>query len=160
MELSRFGRLGNPFELASLEAIAHDAVELVAGRITEKGVHVDIAPDLPTINCDRTRLTQVLQNLIDNAIKFMGDQPNPLIEINQRKADHNLVLFVRDNGIGIPPEHQARVFGLFDKLDSKTEGTGIGLAIVKRIIETHGGKIWVESEGLGKGSTFCFTIPQ
>jgi two-component system sensor kinase FixL len=69
------------------------------------------------------------------------------------------VFFVRDNGIGIPPEQHARVFGLFDKLDTNAEGTGIGLAIVKRIIETHGGKIWVESEGLGKGSTFCFTIP-
>ena len=160
LELSRIGRLANPLQLVSLDLIAHDAVELVAGRIAEKGVNVDIAPDLPVINCDRTRLTQVLQNLLDNAVKFMGDQPSPRIEINQRKEDHNLVFFVRDNGIGIPPEHHARVFGLFDKLDSKAEGTGIGLALVKRIVEVHGGKIWVESEGLGKGSTFCFTIPQ
>ena len=113
------------------------------------------------IYCDTTRLTQVMQNLIDNAVKFMGDKPNPRIEIGQRKTPANAepVFFVHDNGIGIPAQDQERVFGLFDKLNSDVEGTGIGLALIKRIIEVHGGKIWVESGGSGKGSTFCFTIP-
>jgi signal transduction histidine kinase len=103
-------------------------------------------------------LREVFENLIDNAIKYMGDQPNPRIEIGKREDD--VTIYVKDNGIGIEPQFQAKIFGLFEKLDSAVEGTGIGLALVKRIIEVHGGRIWVESEGKGKGSTFCFTIPE
>ncbi len=161
LELSRIGRIVNPSQEVSFEEIARDAIELVSGRILEKKVRVNIGQDLPTINGDRVRLTQVMQNLIDNAVKFMGEQPEPRIEIGYHKAslDHDPVFFVRDNGIGIATEYQDRVFGLFDKLDLNAEGTGIGLALVKRIIEAHNGTIWVESEGPGKGSTFCFTTP-
>jgi signal transduction histidine kinase len=90
----------------------------------------------------------------------MGDQPNPHIEIGHDGSaeDGAPVIFVRDNGIGIDPKFQDRIFGLFDKLDPRTDGTGIGLALVKRIIEFHGGRIWLEAE-MGKGSTFYFTIP-
>ncbi|HMB24666.1 MAG TPA: ATP-binding protein, partial [Anaerolineales bacterium] len=107
------------------------------------------------------RLFEVLQNLIDNAAKFMGDQPQPCIEIGQKgtSSDGKPILFIRDNGIGIDPKFQDRIFGLFDKLDPRTDGTGIGLALVKRIIEIHGGRVWVESEP-DKGSTFYFTLPQ
>ena len=147
-----------PPKLVSFDTIVHDAVEAVAGRIAEKGVELLIAPNLPALYCDRTRMTQVMQNLIDNAVKFMGDQPSPRIEIGQRGSGNNLVFFVRDNGLGIASDHIDRVFGLFEKLNPDVEGTGIGLAIVKRIIEVHGGKIWVESDGLGKGSTFIFTL--
>ena len=103
----------------------------------------------------------MLQNLVDNAVKFMGDQPEPRVKIGQQGKDAtgNTIFYVRDNGIGIAPEQQGRLFELFNKLDTETTGTGIGLALVKRIIESHGGKIWVESEGAGKGSTFYFTIP-
>jgi signal transduction histidine kinase len=104
---------------------------------------------------------EVLQNLLDNAAKYMGDQPDPRIEIGQRGEDAErgqLIFFVKDNGIGIAPEYHERIFGLFNKLDPKSEGTGIGLALVKRIVEVHGGRVWVESE-LGKGSTFFFTLP-
>jgi len=88
----------------------------------------------------------------------MGDQPQPLIEIGQRGEEHGRpVFFVRDNGIGIAPQYHARIFGLFNKLDAKAEGTGIGLAIVQRIVEVHGGRIWVESEA-GQGSTFLFSL--
>jgi signal transduction histidine kinase len=101
----------------------------------------------------------VLQNLIDNAAKFMADQPNPRIEIKQAGEENGKPIFlVCDNGIGIAPEHHERVFGLFDKLDPNSNGTGIGLAIVKRIVELHEGRIWVQSEA-GKGSTFFFTLP-
>ncbi|HCB02368.1 MAG TPA: histidine kinase, partial [Anaerolineae bacterium] len=101
---------------------------------------------------------EVLQNLIENAIKFMGNQPNPVIRIGSIvDAERPITFFVQDNGIGIDSQFIDRIFGLFNKLDSDSPGSGIGLTLVKRIVEVHGGKIWVESE-LGKGSTFYFTL--
>ena len=159
--LSRAGQTIDKKESISFETIVQDSLNLVEGSIREKSVKVEIMSDLPTIQCDPTRLTQVLQNLIDNAVKFMGDQPDPTIKIGREGTDSegNSIFYIRDNGIGIAPQNLDRVFGLFDKLDSQDEGAGIGLALVKRLIETHGGRIWVESEGLGKGSAFLFTIP-
>jgi signal transduction histidine kinase len=97
--------------------------------------------------------------LVDNACKFMGDQPAPRIEIGVETRDAETVFFVRDNGIGIDPRYQAKVFGLFEKLDHTAEGTGVGLALVKRIVEWYGGRIWVESKGAGQGTCFYFTLP-
>jgi len=102
-------------------------------------------------------MVEVLQNLVTNAIKFMGEQEHPTIEIGTLVKDGQKIFFVRDNGIGVAPQHHDRIFGLFNKLDPFSDGTGIGLALVKRIIEVHGGKIWVESE-MGKGATFFFTL--
>ena len=159
LELSRIGRLANPPENVSLEGLAGEAVELLQGRLQGKRVRVDVSSDLPVVYGDRTRLLEVLQNLIDNAVKYMGDEPEPRIEIGSRQDDDETVCFVRDNGMGIDERFHDKVFGLFDQLEPTTEGTGIGLALVKRIIEVHGGRIWIESEGAGCGSTFCFTIP-
>jgi len=107
---------------------------------------------------DRTRLVEIFLNLVDNAAKFMGDQPAPCVEIGVEQAGEELVLHVHDNGIGIDPESQPLVFGLFHKLDPSSEGEGIGLALARRIVELHGGRIWVESEGPGKSTTFRFTL--
>ncbi|MBN1935566.1 MAG: GHKL domain-containing protein, partial [Anaerolineae bacterium] len=159
LELSRIGRLMNPPEEASFEGIVREVVELVRGQIASRGAEVIIAPDLPTVYGDRARLVEVVQNLVDNACKFMGAQPHPRIEIGTRQSEAGLVFYVRDNGIGIAAQYQDQVFELFNKLDSTSDGTGIGLTLVKRIIETHGGKIWIESE-VGAGSTFCFTLAQ
>ncbi len=159
LELSRIGRIINPPEAIDLIQLAQEAVELLNARLNSKNITVHISPDLPTIHGDRLRLSEVLENLIDNAAKNMGAQLNPIIEIGVRKGAQIPIFFVKDNGIGIEPQYQNKIFSLFEKLDPTLEGTGIGLALVKRIIETHGGKIWVESEGIGKGSTFCFTIP-
>ncbi|MBN2393961.1 MAG: substrate-binding domain-containing protein [Anaerolineae bacterium] len=158
LELSRIGRLMNPPEEVSFAEIAHEAVALAQGRIAAHGVQVDIVPDLPTVHGDRARLVEVVQNLVDNACKFMGDQSQRQIEIGARQDGNETVFYVRDNGIGIDPQYHHKVFGLFDKLDPQSEGTGVGLALVKRIIETHGGRIWVESQ-LGQGATFCLTLP-
>ena len=159
LELSRIGRLKNESVSIPFEGLAHDAAELVHGQITARGVAIHIDANLPMVFGDRQRLLEVLQNLVDNASKFMGDQPKPRIEIGQAGEEAGQpVLYVRDNGIGILPEHHDRVFGLFNKLDVKSDGTGIGLALVKRIVEVHGGRIWVQSEA-GKGSTFYFTLP-
>lgn len=90
--------------------------------------------------------------------KYMGDQPGPHIEIGVETRGSERVFFVRDNGMGIDPRYSEKIFELFDKLDPGSDGSGLGLALVKRIIEVHGGRIWVESEGAGTGSTFCFTL--
>jgi signal transduction histidine kinase len=142
----------------SLNDLANEAVSLVRGQIKELGVEIEISPVLPVVYVDRRRLVEVLQNLIDNAAKHMGKQPEPRIEIGTRQENGEEVYYVRDNGIGIASRYHENVFGLFNKLEHKGEGTGIGLAIVRRIVEVHGGRIWVESEGKEKGSTFCFTI--
>ena len=161
LELSRVGRMVNPSEQVPLADLAREAVELVAGQIAERGVAVEISPELPVIFGDRARLREVLQNLVENAVKYMGDQSRPRIEIGARLGQREPICYIRDNGLGIEPRYQEKVFGLFDQLDSRAEGTGIGLALVKRIIEVHGGRVWVESEGLGRGATFCFvTAPQ
>jgi len=158
LELSRVGRLKNEPEYVPFEELAREAVELVHGRIMQRGIAVRIHSNLPTVYGDRQRLLEVVQNLVDNAAKFMGDQGDPRIEIGQAGEEQGKpILYVKDNGIGISTEHYDRVFGLFNKLDVKTEGTGIGLALVKRIVEVHGGRIWVQSES-GKGSTFYFTL--
>jgi PAS domain S-box-containing protein len=161
LELSRIGRMVNKSQSIDLKKMIAEVLELVHGRIHTGRVRVSVDENLPQVYGDGPRLLEVWQNLIDNAAKFMGDQPDPHIEIGHEgeAEDGSAILFVRDNGIGIDPIFKDRIFGLFDKLDPRTDGTGIGLALVKRIVELHGGRIWVESE-LGKGATFYFTLPQ
>jgi len=103
-------------------------------------------------------MIELFQNLIENAIKYMGDQQSPAIEVGFTKTKFETIFFVKDNGIGIDPRYHEKIFGLFDQLNRNSSGTGIGLAVVKRIVETHNGKIWVESVGKGKGTTFYFTM--
>ena len=158
LRFSRVGRIMTPSEETPLQAIVKEALDLVAGRITGRGVRIDLAEEPVVLYGDRTRLVELFLNLVDNAVKFMGDEPAPRVEIGVEQAGEELVFHVRDNGIGIDPELQPMLFDLFHKLDPETEGEGIGLALVKRIVELHGGRIWVESEGLGKGTTFRFTL--
>ena len=159
LELSRIGRISNPPSNTPFAKIVEDALSLTRGRLMAGDIQVDVEKELPIVRGDRPRLVEVLQNLIDNAAKFMGDQPAPRIEIGTQKERGQQVFFVKDNGIGINPSYHERIFGLFDKLDPRSEGTGVGLALAKRIIEVHGGRIWVESQGKDKGSMFCFTLP-
>ncbi len=157
-ELSEVGSVSNPYEAVPFGELADEAVRLVSGRLEESGVEVDIAPDLPAVDVVRVRLVSVLQNLVENSVKFMGDQAEPRIEIGAENGGGTPVFFVRDNGIGIEEDEQSRVFRLFERLDSSVEGTGMGLALARRIIEAHGGRIWVESGGPGEGTAFCFTL--
>ena len=157
LELSRVGRIVNPPVDVPFGELAQETLELVDGQLRERQVEVRVEAGLPVVRVDHVRMVEVLQNLIVNAIKFMGNQPHPLIEIGFQPGDREHVFYVRDNGAGIAPEFHQRIFGLFNKLDPYSDGTGIGLALVKRIIEVHGGKIWVQSEP-GKGATFFFTL--
>ncbi len=161
LELSRVGLLVDRSEDVAFGEIVDEALELVAGTVRERGVEVEVASDLPVGHGDRARLVEALQNLLENAVRYMGRQASPRIEIGWRRDESEQVLFVRDNGIGIDPEYHGKIFELFERLDpGGTEGTGSGLALVQRIVEAHGGRIWVESEGRRRGSTFCFTLPR
>ena len=159
LQLSRIGRINGPPEDVPMDELVAEVLQLLHGKLNQRGVEISAAPDLPVVLGDRTRLLEVLQNLIENAVKYMGDQPSPRIEIGARTEKAETAFYIRDNGIGIAPELLDKVFGLFHQLDPKAEGSGIGLALVHRIVQVHGGRIWVESEGEGRGSTFFFTLP-
>ena len=159
LELSRIGRMVNPPEEVSLRALAEEAADLVSLSTGDRVVELAIAADLPVVRGDRLRLLEVFQNLLENAVRFMGDQGQPRLEIGSRSQGYEAVSYVRDNGIGIDPRYHERIFGLFDQLDPSRGGTGIGLALVRRIVRVHGGRVWVESDGLGAGACFYFTLP-
>ena len=160
LELSRIGRIMNPPEDFPFEEIVNEAIDRLHGSLEELDAVVEIQTGFPIVNGDRVRLVEVIQNLVENAIKYAKPGDRPRIEIGMRGVNEKgyPTFFVRDNGIGIEPQYHERIFGLFNKLDPQSEGTGVGLALVKRIVEFHGGRIWVESKA-GMGSTFLFTLP-
>ena len=160
LELSRVGRIVNPPADVNLAELIVEVSELLSGTLNRQSVRMVVQPGLPVVRGDRRRLLEVYQNLIENAARFMGEQTEPRIEIGVRGEGVSRLFFVRDNGVGIDPRHHETVFNLFSKLDAKTEGSGIGLALVRRIVEVHGGQVWVESAGVGHGCTFCFTLPE
>lgn len=156
---SRVGTRGKPFEPINCEAVLDDALANLAVAMRESAAAVTRDP-LPVVLGDATQLTQVFQNLIGNAIKFRGEG-RPMIHVGARRvASGQWELTLRDNGIGIDPQYFERIFRVFQRLHTRTEypGTGVGLAICKKVIERHGGRIWVESAP-GCGSTFHFTLP-
>ena len=158
LQLSRVGRQMNESTQVDMNRLVKETLAQLAGPIMESRVELAVQPDLPAIHGDHKRIAEVMQNLIENAIKYRGDQAEPHIEIGTRQEGTEQVFFVQDNGIGIEPRYHESVFGLFNKLDAKSSGTGVGLALVKRIIEVHGGRVWVESAGKLMGSRFCFTV--
>jgi signal transduction histidine kinase len=160
LELSRIGRIVNPSEWINLGELIDEALDLVAGRIEKNQVQVSVAPDPPKVFGDRQRLLEVVQNLIDNAAKFVSSSDRPHIQIRYEDLTTEVICHIRDNGPGIDPGYNEKVFGLFERLDPSTEGTGIGLALVKRIIEVHGGRVWLESDGEDRGSCFSFSLPK
>ncbi len=160
LELSRVGRIISPPNNIPFQSIVVETLNLINSQLSTSRVDLKVQPDLPVVHGDPTRLIEVVQNLLSNAIKFMGDQSQPQIEIGYAGPDKDgkAILFVRDNGVGIEKQYHDRIFGLFNRLDPSIEGTGVGLTLVKRIIEIHGGRIWIDSD-LGRGSTFFFTLP-
>jgi signal transduction histidine kinase len=159
LDLSRLGRTSKPPVTVTFADLAQEALNLVAGRIAERGVEVRVAEAPITLCGDRARLVEIWQNLLENAVKFMGQQNHPSIEMGAEGEGRAAVFHVHDNGMGIDPRYQTKIFGLFEKLEPRSEGTGIGLALVKRIVELYEGRIWVESAGCGQGATFRFTLP-
>lgn len=158
LELSRIGQVAGEPVSCNLSEIAKKASERAGLNVKDKAIRIDIE-DMPNVEADENRLLEVYLNLIENGVKFMGDQKSPQLKIGAAEKDGMICCFVQDNGLGIAAEHTELIFGLFERLNANTEGTGVGLTLVKRIIEVHGGKIWVESEGLGQGCKFSFTLP-
>ena len=157
LSLSRVGRVVNVPEQVPLREVVDEAVRQTRGRLDARGVSVEVDADLPVVRVDRPRIVEVLQNLLDNAAKFSRGS-DARVRVGSRSDASERVFFVQDDGIGIEPRYHDRVFKLFDKLDPASEGTGVGLALVKRIIEVHGGRVWVESQGGGSGTAVCFTL--
>ena len=158
LSYSRAGERNNMSKFVNCEEALNDALENLKTAMDECRATVTHDP-LPTVNGDTTQLIQVFQNLIGNGVKFRSDR-SPSIHVSARQQGEEWLFCVQDNGIGIEAQYLDRIFVLFQRLHGREEypGTGIGLAICKKIVETHGGRIWVESE-FGKGSTFCFTLP-
>lgn len=159
LSYSRIHTRGKPFEAVDCEEILGEARANLQLAIEKSGALVTNDP-LPTVMGDASQLMRLLQNLIDNAIKFAGEEA-PRVHISAEKRDAEWRFSVRDNGIGIHPQYHERIFVIFQRLHGREEypGTGIGLAICRRIVERHGGRIWVESAPGRQGSTFYFTIP-
>ena len=157
LEYSRVGAKETPIEPTDCHAIMHNVIENLSSSIEETEAHIT-TDKLPTLNANATQLSQLFQNLLGNAIKFKGEG-RPTVHVTAKKEGVDWQFAFRDNGIGIPADQQQRIFDIFQRLHSRSEypGTGIGLAICKKIVERHGGRIWVVSSP-GEGATFYFTL--
>jgi signal transduction histidine kinase len=143
-------------ERVALNDVLAEVASDLRGAIDDAGA-VLVVDALPTVNGDPRQLRRVFQNLVGNALKFRGDAA-PRVEVSATQREHEWVMSVRDNGVGIAREDSARVFGMFSRLERSVEGSGIGLAVCRRVVEAHGGHIWVEPAD-GGGSAFRFTLP-
>ena len=159
LELSRVGRVVNGSEAVALSGLFEEASQMLHSKIKDSGAQLSIQPDMPQVFADRQRMFEVAQNLLENGLKFHLPSQAPEISVYAQVVDDKVTCCVRDHGIGIEPEYHDRIFGLFNRLDESYDGTGIGLALVKRIIEVHNGTITVKSKGDGSGAEFCFTLP-
>lgn len=159
LTLSRVGRAGK-LKMAESREVLDEILALHGEHLRGRNIEVIVHPSLPRFFFDHLQLTQIFQNLITNAAKFMGDQPRPKIEIGGTERDRFVEFYVKDNGIGIDPSYHEKVFAIFQRLqDVKVDGTGVGLSIVKKIIDLAGGKVWIESEK-GSGAAFFFRLPK
>ncbi|MBN1763605.1 MAG: GHKL domain-containing protein [Methanomicrobia archaeon] len=158
IKYSRIARVEKPPEYVPFGELVQEALKQTQTEIEARGVEVAVVNDFPVVYVDRMKIVEALVNLIENSLDNFGDQQYPEIHIGHRHDRGEVVFFVRDNGIGIEPNQHEKVFKLFYKLDKDSKGTGAGLAIVKRIVDLHGGRIWIESEK-DKGCTVCSTLP-
>jgi len=158
LKVSRLGRVSLTIEKINMKDLMAEVVDGFEFQTREAGVKLEVGR-LPQCQGDRAQLNQVFSNLIDNALKFLDPKRPGIIRISGRKEDRQVVYTVGDNGVGIAPENQKTVFQIFRRFaPMDTPGEGLGLNIVRRILERHGGKIWLESEQ-GKGSRFHVSLP-
>jgi light-regulated signal transduction histidine kinase (bacteriophytochrome) len=158
LSYSRVGKKERDFESTDCAAVLDRALANLKVAVEESGAGVTSDP-LPSVVGDGNQLMQLFQNLIGNAIKFRNHE-RPLVHVSAKRGDKEWIFSVRDNGIGFEPQFAERIFVIFQRLHAKSEhpGTGIGLAVCKKIVERHNGRIWAEAEP-GKGATFYFALP-
>jgi signal transduction histidine kinase len=161
LELSGIGKTKGREELVDISDVISGVAHELAPQLEERGTRLIVKDEMPIVRCDRVRIRRTFANLIDNASKFMGeDNEGPTIEVGYGDRDGYHTFYVKDNGIGIDEEYHERIFQILQRLnDVESEGTGVGLTIVKRIVENLGGKVWVDS-AKGKGTTMHFTMPK
>ena len=157
LAFSRTGRILDIQEV-SLDKPLDDALFILSDDIQKKSVEVERGP-MPVVYADASLMTRVFQNLIGNAIKFRRDGERPIVYVSSTEHEDEWEIAVRDNGIGIQDRHAERVFVIFQRIGTRKRGMGLGLALCKRIVERHGGRIWFDSV-VGEGSTFHFTVPK
>ena len=159
-ELSRIGMQSLRFERVNLVELIEETLRSLEPLVEERAARVRVAEAFPEVEGDIDRLREVLRHLLENAVSHHPPGTPPDVELGWQRQPGELVIFVRDRGLGIEPRFHEKIFEIFERLDPESsDGTGIGLTLVQRIVETHGGRIWVESEGRGQGSTFYFTLP-
>lgn len=159
LELSRVGRIDLDMKLIQLDELMGRFVRSQKERLAEKGFKLIVQDGLPSIYANESRILQVFENILSNALKYVqNDEQGPLLEIGAAPSEDGLLIYCMDNGPGIPKEYHLKIFGLFYRLQSKTEGTGIGLAVAKKVMQFHHGEIWVESEP-DKGAVFWLHFP-
>ncbi|NLE65171.1 MAG: HAMP domain-containing protein [Elusimicrobia bacterium] len=163
LALTRITRVRNPYEYVQTGALLDDVLANLEYRIKQGHVEMKTPRNMPAVICDGIKMKEVFLNLVSNAVKFSGGREGiqPVVEVSYEERPDHHEFIVRDNGIGIDPSQQEEVFGIFKRVDNsgKYEGTGVGLSIVKSVVEDHGGRIWIES-AVGEGAAFHFTIPK
>lgn len=161
LTLSRLGRMKLEYEEADLNSVLKEVMSDLGDPIRESGIKIDVTSNLPVVRCDRTKIYQVFQNLLTNAIKYTRDSPHPEVVIGHETNHSGHRFYVKDNGIGIDTRNQDRIFDMLTRANGaeQREGTGLGLSIVRKIVKGHGGDVGVNSEK-GKGATFYFTLPK
>jgi signal transduction histidine kinase len=163
LEYSRIGRVTQEKAKLNLKEIVDDSISQFMNQIQNKCIQISYKGEFPPVFAEKNRITQLFGNLIGNSIKYMGNQTRPNIELGTLEDDSKFItVYVKDNGMGIPNSFRNKVFNIFSRAENvksqNIDGSGIGLAHVKKILETHGGKIWFESEE-GSGTTMYFTLP-
>jgi signal transduction histidine kinase len=159
LRLAKLGKAAPTTEKLPFGEVIDAAIHLLDATIQEHRVEIHVDANFPVVRGNRIRLVEVMQNLIDNAIKYTSCTPQPVIEIRVRQEEEGTVFSVSDNGVGLLSCHRKLIFDPFSQVDPLSPGSGVGLAIVGRVIQQHSGRIWVESKGLGHGTTFNFTLP-
>ncbi len=159
LQVSRIGRMELHYEPVVLKEVLMEVGENAAERLQSTNARFEYAADFPELMADRKRVAQAFENLIGNALKYTAEGAQPVVQVLWSDAGHELHVCIKDNGPGIEPQYHAKIFGLFQRLDSSKEGTGVGLTIVSRIMQLHGGRVWVQS-ALGQGSEFWLAFPK
>lgn len=158
LNLSRIGLVENTPQRFSLSELSEEVKIMLQDLKIRDEIEIEIAPDMPEVFVDKTQIGEAMRHLLENAIKFCREDLTPKISVDAEVQDNRVQCRVKDNGIGIDPRYLDRIFRLFEQLNQSYDGTGVGLALVKRIIESHGGDVWADSDGKGEGTSIYFTL--